>query len=67
MPYSHLASKPAHVARAEDIFYKAVVFAQIQFTVITGHNTCRVLASVLEYGQCVIETDTDIIIRYNTH
>jgi hypothetical protein len=56
---THLASESAHMTGAKNIFHKSVVFAQINFAIITGHDACSVLTAMLQHGQGIVQTDPD--------
>jgi hypothetical protein len=55
MADAHGALQPQHVAGVEDIAYQAVILAQIKPAFVTGDNTRRILSTMLQNGETVIQ------------
>ena len=50
-----------HVLGLEHVFDQTIVFAQIAAPTITGNHTGGVLATVLEYGEGVVNVLLDFV------
>ncbi len=62
-----IAHQPLHMTGPENVFHQAVGLLLSQLAAVTGHDTRRILAAMLEYGQRVIELQIDIAFTHNTH
>jgi hypothetical protein len=54
-------SQTLHVALLKDVADQAVAFAQLKFRTVTGHDPRRILTSVLEHRQRIIEFVIDVL------
>ena len=52
---AHRALQDIHVTLPEYIPYQAIVFPEVQAVAIAGDHACCILASVLKYGQCIVQ------------
>jgi hypothetical protein len=54
MTYAHVSCQSFHVALLEYIANQAVGFTLEQLLSVTGHNTCSILASMLQNSQSIV-------------
>jgi hypothetical protein len=50
----HIAAQAQHMPGVENIANQTIVLAQVQLAPFAGHDAGGILATVLEYGQCVV-------------
>ncbi|BAP14355.1 hypothetical protein AS19_15040 [Alcanivorax sp. NBRC 101098] len=67
MANPHVAYKAAHMASAENVAHHAIIFAQVETVAVTGHYTSRILATMLENGQGIINPLVHIAMTDNAH
>jgi hypothetical protein len=60
MSNTHLSLKSVHMSLMEHISYQAITLTHVQTITFTGNNPCRVLPTVLENCNRVIQVVTDI-------
>jgi hypothetical protein len=51
----------------EHIAYQAIVFAQIQTLIITGHDAGGILSTMLQYGQPIVQGLIDSFATHDTY
>src|SRR5690554_4996358 len=71
MADTHATGQTAHMTGTEHILYQAVIFAKIEFTVITRGNTGGILSAVLKHRKRIIKRNSHIgpgnNANYTTH
>jgi hypothetical protein len=55
MPHAHIAQKPRHILRIEDIREQAIPFFQVKPVFETRRNTRGILAAMLKHGKAFID------------
>jgi hypothetical protein len=55
MAYAHRTGQLQHMLGTEHITDQTVVLTQKKFIAITGHDACRILSTMLQQGQRVIQ------------
>ena len=55
MTYAHVALETLHVPCLEHILDQAIGFALFKIPISYGHNACRILTTMLQYGQRIIQ------------
>lgn len=59
MAHAHIASQARHVALMKNIANKTVALPYVQLTRIPGNDAGRVLASMLQHGQRIVDSLID--------
>ena len=55
MTYPHVADQLEHVPRMKHVTDLPIVLAQMQFVAIAGHHARRILATMLQHQQTIID------------
>ena len=55
MADTHIAPETQHVARVEHVTHQAVVLAQVQAFAFAGHDTGRILSTMLQNSQSIVD------------
>jgi hypothetical protein len=67
VPDPHVARQVDHVLVVEDVAREAVVLAQVHATVVAGHYPRRVLSTMLQHLQGIVERLVDRVTADDSH
>ena len=67
MTDTHIALQASHVAGVKNITHQAIILAQVQPLSLTGNNPGSVLATMLQYGQTVVNSLIDGTVSNNAY